>query len=535
MAPRADAVAAALTPRLLLFVLLAAGWSAYAWRFGIYFETNDDVAMSMSASGYGAAGYATPLIYVAGALRGVLVALLPDPFGISRYTLFTFLTLFGAAATILFLLPRHTSFPVLALAVTAILLKPLLLPQFTTTAMLCFTAGTVALTCAPSLALRIGLGFIFLLLAAITRIESVYLAPILVAPLLFFADQTLRRRLLAAVPVGLLAVAVNYGADYLAFSGSPEWTYVIRQIWAKTPIVDFRGGYVLMDDPAALAALGITANDVRLILNWWFLDTRLADPQMLLAMWRKVDLVGSYFDWNNLRLAARQVLSPLNVAMLVAFAATILAMRRWRDRLGALAGAVMLMAVFVVFTITGRGLPDRVFHAAMVLLIVLALLRPNGGWLALAAAILLAVAVWLAAEPLHYRSRAALHAHERLTAALQQVPAGDIPLMVGAELDLSSLYPALMPYRTVPFRFFWLASMQWVPQFQAVWPGGSASILRAFTEPEGIPVIVRDVRIDMIRLYCEEHFGGAFWAEQRADLLGVGYYRMGCTKPASPP
>src|SRR5437667_5060333 len=81
------------------FVCLLCGFFNPRW------ETNDDVAMSMVAHGYGIAEYGSPRLIFSNVLWGAIVRSLPSIDGLLGYSFATLLSLaIASAATLYFLL-----------------------------------------------------------------------------------------------------------------------------------------------------------------------------------------------------------------------------------------------------------------------------------------------------------------------------------------------------------------------------------------------------------------------------------------------
>lgn len=100
--------------------------------FEPHWETNDDIAMSMVAHGYGFVATSSPILVFSNVIWGYLVHLLPQINGVLGYTLATYAVLISVGAMILYVL-RQCGFGWLIsfFVITLLLVRPILFPQFT--------------------------------------------------------------------------------------------------------------------------------------------------------------------------------------------------------------------------------------------------------------------------------------------------------------------------------------------------------------------------------------------------------------------
>src|ERR1700692_3310714 len=114
--------------------------------FNPRWETNDDVAMSMVAHGYGGAAYGSPRLIFSNVLWGAAVRSLPSIDGLLGYSIATLLSLtLAGAATLYFLLRMGAGYVVGLLVLALIFARPVLFPQFTITAGLLACAAVLGL------------------------------------------------------------------------------------------------------------------------------------------------------------------------------------------------------------------------------------------------------------------------------------------------------------------------------------------------------------------------------------------------------
>ncbi len=100
--------------------------------FGARWETNDNVAMSMVAHGYGVAAFGSPNLIFSNVLWGHLVRAIPQINGILGYSIATLGVLITVGTVLLFGLYRLGAGYTASLFLLVLLLaRPVLLPQFT--------------------------------------------------------------------------------------------------------------------------------------------------------------------------------------------------------------------------------------------------------------------------------------------------------------------------------------------------------------------------------------------------------------------
>lgn len=251
------------------------------------FETNDDVAMTMIASGVGFTDrpdehilYSSILLGVA--LKGLYVAAPSVPW----YGLYQFAALAAAAAGIAYALLRVNPSPRQAAAVLLFLgvaIVPCLVSvQFTKTSFLVSLAGLLLFLAPlrgapPSRAADAG-AVALVILGTFIRFQSYLLAgalllPVAVAALVADPWATLRR----GVPV--VAVTVVAAGVYLAgfsyYNRDPAWKDSFALGNARVEFTDYdRFRYTEQTRPA-FEAVGWDALDLDMIRNWYYADRRL--------------------------------------------------------------------------------------------------------------------------------------------------------------------------------------------------------------------------------------------------------------------
>ncbi|QDM33298.1 hypothetical protein FNL55_19490 [Tardiphaga sp. vice352] len=334
-------------------------------------ETNDDVAMSMVAHGYGGGEYGTPRLFFSSVLWGAVVRSLPSINGVLGYSIATLMSLtLAGTATIYFLLRiglrRSTSVLIFAL----VFFRPILFPQFTVTAGLLAIAAILGLLSYHRTASRVDLvaACCLAFLAYLIRGLELALVTGVALPLLPW------RKLLAtrAVQVALTGLAVCIAcatvADAYAYS-SPEWQTFLQKNRARAALTDFGATKLILDHPDLLQRRGLSENDIRLVGNWFFVDPRLSDPELLKSLLAEIPVQNAIEQ--NLASSLTAFSAMLGPQLLpLTLAGLILLVTSFRSKLLA-AWAICLIA-FLALTVAGRFGVVRVYFPLFALLVIFA-------------------------------------------------------------------------------------------------------------------------------------------------------------------
>lgn len=256
--------------------------------FSLYqpiFETNDDVAMSMIAHGYGLAFLPSPNIMFSNVIYGWIVMHLPVIGKIYPYSYMTFFALAVVAWSLLYFLEILSVRRVYAvLFVLLILVRAVAMPQFTVNAgLLALAAITGFLTYQKTnknfhLWLAMGLAFYSFLI----RNQEFYFMILISSPL--WINKTLLTHKFIFVSLGFIALCVV--AQYInwdAYSGTQFANYnALLKI--RVPFNDFGAAAYFSTHPELLTQYGYTVNDLELIKQFVFADNQITNPQRLGAL-----------------------------------------------------------------------------------------------------------------------------------------------------------------------------------------------------------------------------------------------------------
>lgn len=475
-------------------------------------ETNDDVAMSMVAHGYGIAAAATENIIFSNVIWGHLVRSIPTTNGILGYSIATFSVLFLFGFTLLHFLKRVGLSWLLSCALLALIAtRPILYPQFT------INAGfmTVAAILCWHLYERkennhiLFAGCVFSFLGFLIRSHEFLLVILIGIPLLPWNSLRKNKIVKLAALILLFSIASASLLDYAAYQGE-DWNDFTAFNTARAPFTDFGAGVLLKLHPEILNKYNFSVNDVSLIEGWFFADASIANPSILKNMLTELGSKASATytlsnGWAGIKTLSNAVLLPVTIA---AIALTIIQ----PSRKIFLAWGLALMAFFALGVIGRPGIV-RVYVPIVALLLIAPLM--TGGNLnstilsgirtttILSVAILNTALVLAASEKSHAQTESKL-------AGLANFP--DQPVVVwGASFPFEAAYPVLkqidaaMNYQLNGLGVFTLAPFS--REHLNISQGNG--IIKQLTAPSGVALIASDHNLKLLAKYCSEHFEGA--------------------------
>ncbi len=249
-------------------------------------ESNDDVAMSMVAHGYGLAAYGSPNLMFSNVLWGYLVRILPTIYGVFGYSLATLGVLTLVSAAIIHSLVRlGAGYPTASLAIILVMSRPILFPQFTINAGLLTCAAVLGLFAYAKTARTtwlVGSGMLAFLGYLVRNLEFALVLCVALPVLPWLVVRKERRVQLA----GLVLICAAVGAalfNHWSTSGQ-DWIGFWQLNSVRAPFTDFGAAGRLLARPDLMAHYGLTRNDVELISSWFFVDRQIADPAKLAAV-----------------------------------------------------------------------------------------------------------------------------------------------------------------------------------------------------------------------------------------------------------
>ena len=509
-------------PALFALISVTALIAALCLAFDPLWETNDDVAMSMIAHGYGLIAYGSPNLLTSNVLWGYLVRAIPSINGVLGYSIATLTVLLLSGAAILyFLLRLGVGYLLGLLAVALLVVRPTLLPQFTVNAGLLTVAAIIGwqvyarLGGIGNLAVACLLAF----LGYLIRDKEFFLVLGVAMPLLPW--RALRELKHMQIAFLLLGVAITSAAvfDRWAYSG-PEWQPFFVLAPAQTPLGDFLNfgaGEHLKQHPEILANHGYSRNDIDLVANYFSIDPQIADPKSLNAMLAEMGALpmqeGSIQSgFVALEALFGPVLLPLSLSAFL----LIMLMPRWPV---ALAWILCLAALFAM-GMMGRPGMLRVYLPLMSMLLITPLMLEQirygaRRWMA---SLTLLIACAGNAYLLMPTAWVYKQWSQQFQKNIHNLPAGPsvswansfsfelaFPVLANDPHNRSIAFYGLDTFTHAPFS---------VANTEQMSGRGMLESLRTAT---GISLIASPGKLEMLRIYCREHMNG--------QLRGVTTYQ----------
>lgn len=507
-------------------------------------ETNDDVAMSMVAHGYGIAATGSANLVFSSVLWGYVVRAIPAIGGVTGYSIGTLLELLLAGSAILYFLQRLGVRTYAATLLTLLLLlRPALFPQFTLNAGLLTVAAVLGFWTYARSANTTILGFASVLAfwGYLVRSQEFFFVLLIALPLV--AASKLRSDKKLRIAVGLLAVLVLAGAlfERSQYAGS-DWQSYNDLNAARAAFTDFGAADQLRLHPEILKRYGYSQNDLSLIQHFFFVDPKIANPKTLKAMLG--DLGAETYVRNGLSGAfssLRALFSPALVPIWMCALGLILV----RPRPAALASLLILCAAPFVTGLLGRGgilrtdIPALDMLCALSLVFFYAPLQAGAGRELLPAArtrnLLASALVTLALIAECWTIvPSALESTKRVRS--EQAAAAELPRDViadwGAGIPLEYIFPLLANdaqarrMRLYPFGVFTLAPFS----VAAAEETGGRGFIPRITSPAGMLMVANQTNLEELGIWCSERLNGRFRSVVLAPLAASNVQRVWCEK-----
>ena len=504
--------------------------------FNPRWETNDDVAMSMVAHGYGIAEYGSPRLFFSNVVWGAIVRCLPSIDGLLGYSIATLLSLtLAGAATLYFLLRTGAGYIVGILVLTLLFARPVLFPQFTITAGLLAVAAVLGLRAygrdgSPlNLIAACCLGLVAYLIRPL-EFELVAAAALLLLPwrkLVRSRGAWLAAAGFAACIAGALII------DDAAYS-TPDWQQYLQLNRARTPFTDYGAVDPVLQHRDVLQRLGVSENDVRLVGNFFFADPQLANPQLLNALLGETSIQASAkIGFASGLASVAAVFGPeLLPLALVGLLLLVLFMKPNRF----LAWATCLAAMFALGAL-GRPGVVRVYIPLFSLLIVIpcATVLLQSRWKYGAVICVLLVGGLFNARQL--TREAAASDRTMLQARSAKFLSRESIAVWGASLPIEYIFPLFTREADLPnTRIYGLGVFTLTPFSVATADerAGKGMLARLRSEA-GIPLIATSSLQSLLNIYCTEHYGTPLrlspvkklelWTEMNASCAQVAAAR----------
>lgn len=478
-------------------------------------ETNDDVAMSMVAHGYGISVAGSPNLFFSNVIWGYFVRLIPQINGILGYSTATLAILVAFCTFVLYALRKTGLNWLLACAVAMLLLvRPVLFPQFTINSGL-LTVGAVV--CWHLYGRQGGrrtliVGCLFAFAGFLIRSQEFLLVLLVSFPLLPWRKLVHDRDARMAALSLLIAICGSIFVDRLAYQ-SEDWKRFSELNSARAPFTDFGAGPLLKAQPEIVPRHGYSNNDIDLISTWFFVDPKIANPVALNAMISELGPIPTQQGaltkgWLGIKALINPVLTPLVLA------AILLLLTRPSRKLFLIWG--LCLAAFFALGMLGRPGVIRVYIPVLSLLVIVPLFTPGprdkGQHIIryrLTQVAVLMMAIFNAA--LVFSESKADEVSAGLTrSGLYNLPNTPI-ISWGSAFPFEAVYPVLkqsdaaLEYQLYSMGVFTLAPFS-LAYFEQSAGRGLVDLL---TSKHGALMIADERRYRSLNMYCSEHLHGA--------------------------
>jgi hypothetical protein len=489
--------------------------------FEARWETNDDVAMSMVAHGYGVAAFGSPNLIFSNVIWGYLVRAIPQIHGSFGYSIATLGVLIIVSAVFLFGLYRLGAGYTACLSLLALLLvRPVLFPQFTINAGLLMVGAVICchLFVRQNNRPALLIGCLLAFCSFLVRSNEFILVLFGALPLLPWSALLQRRFSQVALSALIVAMAVSTVIDHKAYQGQ-QWEAFNELNPVRTPFTDFGADEHLKRRPDILGRYGFSINDIDLLREWFFVDPEIASPQTLRAMLTELGPLPAQVDsvakaWAGIRTLWDPKLLP------IVLAALLLALLRpsWRT---AASWGLCIGAVFGI-GLLGRPGIIRVYVPLVSLLAIAPFLTGRfSDWRNRIGAGVLIVAVIVNASLVFAESKALHIDSQQAREGLDAFPRDPV-VSWGIGFPFEAVYPVIgaSPY-AISCQFYGLGAFTLAPFSVAFTEQQQGrGMVDLLVKESGIPIIANERCFEYLETYCKERLHGEI-KELSAQQLGT--------------
>jgi hypothetical protein len=490
-------------------------------------ESNDDIAMSMAAHGYGLAAIGTPNLVFSNVVWGYVVRATPTVLGTVGYSVATLvvLAIVGAAVTLgVGVLSGRVLMGISAGLL--IMVRPVLFPQFTLNAGLLAAAAIVCWHLYDRHRNPISLvaGSILTLTGFLVRDLECVLVLAVAAPIVPWRCLLWRRNGRIAMIATIALVGAATFLDQRAYR-TPEWDSFNTFNQAREPFTDFGAAEALLQRPEIPARHGYSLNDITLLENWFFVDPAMAKPAELRAMVRELPLAPTRRSISNLWAALQAFWHP-NLLPLGLVALMLGVLRpSWKIAASWLLCCLAVMAMGYV----GRPGILRVYVPLVSLLVIAPIVvdRDAGVRRQLAMICFVAAGALFGILQVTSQSHRVYFGDKAARSGLNGFPQEPV-VAWGADLPFEALYPVLGKSPAQDFQLYAMVTFTRAPFSVAIAEEKAGrGFVNRLTTQAGLPFIASDWDIMLLKVYCQEHFKATLerLEERQYGVLTLQRYR----------
>jgi hypothetical protein len=513
---------------LAFFIAITIGVAAV---FGIFFETNDDVAMMMFAHGFGVAAVPSAALITSNILEGKIVQLIGQPFGFVGYGIYMMACLATALAFIHTTISRlNGRYWTTLLFTVALAVRPIFAPQFTV------VSGILAIAAiCPLLGDTRKFGSVSLLVASAfavisfcMRLQMFLLVCVVALPLIVKWPARFEARLAGAV-LGVVALCGSLFLldrsiyQTLAWRAFEQWNLV------RDPFTEYGLADRIHVGSAALARFGLTSLDIRLVSDWWWVGISAERVRQFLlsvgsASFLSMNL-GPFVSW------LKCWEEPSMIGATVIACATLLTVPA-RRLLRALASLLLLICVLLMLAAAGHPGVSRIVYPCILLIGV-----ANFAFAERMKLVQVSAAVVLLIVSLSFIRRADDMQLVRTgtLAGFAKIRPTPVSIIWGAAIPYEALYGPLEPRSEMPsLRFYGLGVSELAPFALARWGGSENGLFQQFTSSSGIGIFAWPGEIALLRGLCSQKFRGQLNVNDAVSTRYFSYQRVNCSQGKTP-
>jgi len=509
-------------------------WASFLLLIYTFFEprwqTNDDVAMSMLAHGYGIASAPSSTILFSNVIWGYIVRSLPTLNGVLGYSSATIFVIFvSGLAIIYYSAAREYSIFFFASIFLLLMLYPILFPQFTINSGIASVSSILLLRiyCERRQLRFLMLSFALAITGFLVRSVEFYLVILVALPILPLRMLLTDRATKYALAFAILTMGLAGLVDRQAYNDD-AWQAYNKLNPVRAAFTDFGADASLKMHPDIMAKYGYTANDVDLITNWFFTDPQVADPEALQAMLAELGPLHEQANaLGNAWIGIRALWNPALLAPLAAALILALASKSWR----VLGCWLLCIAVIFVLGLIGRPGILRVYIPIVDLLVIapLAVKRSvvSNSWLLIGP--LLVLALLHSAYFLNV-SKELQYADEEVRSGLAGFPSDPVVIW-GDTFPYEAVYPVLRASPSVlSFRHYGMGTSTLAP-FTLAYAEAKAgrNMTKILQSGDGVPMMATSAFVALLSNYCRERLKGELSEVSTTQFgqLAVSRYRCG--------
>lgn len=488
--------------------------------FPARWNTNDDIAMSMIAHGYGIANQGSPNLVFSSVLWGHIVRSIPPFFGSFGYSWASYFALFFAGTAIAYSFLRiGASWLTICAALLVTFTVPVVSPQFTLTAGILGVATAVCL-----LAFARTRSVTTLLLAVIALIVGFWIRNLELILVLAIAMPLLPWRALIRSPASrtaTVAIAASLAAtvwvDYEAYRGA-AWQRFNEYQLPRSLYTDFGAAEIVKKHFDIMSKHDYTVNDIDLISRFFTADPGIANPSKLWAMFEDAGRIPYWDrlkDWSSGRYFSI-LLDRTILPILIAAGITGLLTRNPLVFLG----WVTFAGVTLALGISGRVGLLRVHLPLALLLALLPLILISERYRNLCSIAILAAGLAVLSETSHL-SRITHNYDVKAIAKVGAEPPQESVVVFGAAFPFQTYYPVFGPPLIPDLRIYWSASFSFVPTTISYGEELEGwDFRRRFRSEDGVPMLIAQKDVSLLSVYCTERLQGKLSKVKSYPLAG---------------